>query len=478
MEGMNMAKIALIGAGSIIFSTTLLNDMLATPALSDATYALMDPSLWKIEKVEKWANGVIAKNDLKAKVYATDDRRAALKDADYVMSIFQIGGMEAYKHDYFIPLKHGVDQCLGQCVGPGGVFRGARSIAVFKDIIKDMEELCPKATLLNYVNPMAINSIGIGRSGNIPFVGLCHGVQTTLDLIAGYTDCEKKDIDFLCAGINHMGWFLKLEKDGKDLYPKFKENFEKPEYYINDKVRGEAFRQFGYFMTESTGHLSEYLPWFRKNKKALDLYCDQPGFGGETGAYYYYCDMIAGKFAEGNFLKLAKDDLEPRSKDYGSYVIEALETGVPFQLNGNVMNTNGYIENLPNDCCVEVPVFVDKNGLQPVHVGKMPTQLAALNMMNVNVQLMAAEAALEGDVEKLVMAVQFDPLTSAVQTLQETREMVIEMLEAQKQWLPQFEGKTPAPLGKIDTDNVTNPANVPLDPALAIANSFGKMAEA
>jgi len=473
-----MAKIALIGAGSIIFSTTLLNDMLATPALSDSTYALMDPALWKIEKVEKWANNVITKNELKARVYATTDRRDALKDADYVMFIFQIGGMEAYKHDYFIPLEYGVDQCLGQCVGPGGVFRGARSIAVFKSIIEDMEELCPKATLLNYVNPMAINSIGIGKTTDIPFVGLCHGVQTTLDLIAGYTDCKKSEIDFLCAGINHMGWFLKIEKDGEDLYPKLKENFEKPEYYINDKVRGEAFRQFGYFMTESTGHLSEYLPWFRKNQKALDLYCDQPGFGGESGAYYYYCDMIAGKFAEGNFLKLAKDDLEPRSKDYGSYVIEAMETGIPFQLNGNVMNTNGYIENLPKDCCVEVPVFVDKNGLQPVHVGKMPTQLAALNQMNVNVQLMASEAALEGDVEKLCMAVQFDPLTSSVLTLQETREMVTQMLEAQRQWLPQFEGKTPAPLGKIDTDNVTEPVAVPLDPALAVANSFGKMAEA
>jgi alpha-galactosidase len=473
-----MTKIALIGAGSIIFSTTLLNDMLSTPALNDATYALMGPTMWKLEKVEGWAKSVITKNNLKANVYATTDRRDALKDADYVLALFQIGGMEAYKHDYMIPLKHGVDQCLGQCVGPGGVFRGARSIAVFQSIIKDMEELCPNAVLLNYVNPMAINSIGLGKSGKIPFVGLCHGVQTTLDMIAGYTDCKKSEIDFLCAGINHMGWFLKIEKDGQDLYPMLKENFEKPEYYINEKVRGEAMRQFGYFMTESTGHLSEYLPWFRKNQKALDLYCDQPGFGGQSGAYYYYCEMIAEKFAKGNFLRLAADDLKPRSKDYGSYVLEALETGVPFQLNGNVMNTNGYIENLPKDCCVEVPVFVDKNGLQPVHVGKLPTQLAALNMMNINVQLMASEAAMEGDVEKLVMAVALDPLTSAVQTLQETRVMVSEMLEAQREWLPQFEGKTPLPLGKIDTDNVKNPAQVPLDPALAVANLFGEMAEA
>jgi alpha-galactosidase len=235
-------------------------------------------------------------------------------------------------------------------------------------------------------------------------------------------------------------------------------------------------RHFGYFMTESTGHLSEYLPWFRKNRKALELYCDQPAFGGESGAYYKYCCYIAKKFEKGDFIRLAANDLEPRSKDYGSYVLEALETGRPFQLNGNVMNWNGYIENLPRDCCVEVPIFVDKNGIQPVHVGRLPTQLAAVNMMDINVQLMASEAALEGDPEKLMMACAMDPLTSAVLSLQEIRSMAAEMLEAQREWLPQFAGKTLRPLGNIATPPGTKGVAVPLDPALAINNRFSQLA--
>ena len=471
-----MKKITLIGAGSLIFSTTLMNDMLATPCLQDAEFVLMSPTAWKIDKAKKWADSVIERNGLKATVTATTDRRAALKGADFVLTMFQIGGMEAYKYDYEIPMKYGVDQCLGQCVGPGGVFRGARSIAAFRDILRDMEELCPGAVLLNYVNPMAICSIGIGRSTSIPFVGLCHGVQTTLDLIAGYTDCHKSEIDFLCAGINHMAWFLKLEKDGRDLYPLFKANCEKPDYYINDKVRIETMRHFGYFMTESTGHLSEYLAYFRKNRKCLDLYCDQPAFGGETGAYYKYCGFIAEKFAEGNFSRFDSDELLPRSKDYGSSVIEALVTGNPFTLNGNVMNDGKFINNLPQDCCVEVPIFVDRNGIHPVNTGALPAQLAALNMMDINVQLMAAEAALEGDPEKLMMACAMDPLTSSVLSLQEIRDMAAEMLEAERQWLPQFAGKAMHKLGNIDAPPGTVGVEVPLDPALAVANQFGKLA--
>jgi alpha-galactosidase len=236
-------------------------------------------------------------------------------------------------------------------------------------------------------------------------------------------------------------------------------------------------RHFGYFMTESTGHLSEYLAYFRKNQNCLDLYCDQPAFGGETGAYYKYCGFIAEKFAEGNFSRFDSDELLPRSKDYGSSVIEALVTGEPFTLNGNVMNDGGYIQNLPENCCVEVPIFVDRNGIHPVNVGALPTQLAALNMMNINVQLMAAEAALEGDPEKLMMACAMDPLTSAVLSLQEIRDMATEMLEAQRQWLPQFSGKTMHKLGNIDTPPGTVGVEVPLDPALAVANQFGKLAE-
>ncbi len=472
-----MSKIAIIGAGSMVFSTTLLNDILQTPGLEDATVALMGPTMSKLKKVEGYTNKIIEKNKLSLKIFSTTDRREAIKDADFVIATFQIGGMEAYKYDYEIPMKYGVDQCLGQCVGPGGVFRGMRSIPVLADLMHDMEELCPDAILLNYVNPMAACCIGMSKSSSIKFVGLCHGVQTTMDLIAGYVGSKKEDIDFLAAGINHMAWFLKLEKDGKDIYPLFRDNIEKPEYYINDKVRVEVARYFGYFMTESTGHLSEYLYWFRKNKELMDTYCDQPAFGGETGAYYNYCCAMEEKFKKIDILSLESGDLGPRSHDYCSYIIEAIETGNTFRLNGNIINDEGYIANLPKESCVEVPVFVDKMGLHPAHIGNLPQQLAALNQANVTVQLLAAEAAVSGDPELAFAACAMDPLTSATLSLKETREMVIELFEAEKQWLPQFDGKKPKKIEIIDVPEGTTGVEVPLDPALAVANRFGKLAK-
>jgi len=469
-----MAKVAIIGAGSIIFCKTLLNDMFATPALSGSTFALMGPTMWKLEKMKTYADNIVNKNKLNAKIYCTTDQREALKGADYVILMFQVGGVEAFKYDYEVPFKHGVDQCIADSLGPGGVFRCLRSAPVLISIGNDMKELCPDAYVLNYVNPMGAVCTTIGRATDMKFVGLCHGVQTTLDLISGYTNCKKNEIDYLCAGINHMAWFLKLEKDGKDLYPLLKANMEKPEYFKNEKVRGEVMRHSGYFMTESTGHLSEYLPYFRKNKAALDRYCDEPAFGGETGAYYKYSEMVAKKFAETDVLAIESGELEPRSKEYCSYILEALETGVPFRLNGNVMN-RGFITNLPHNATVEVPMYVDREGMYPLVVGDIPPHLAALNQSNISVQGLAAQAAIEGDPELAFWAVAMDPLTSAVLTLKEIRDMVIDMFEAEKRWLPQFEGKN---LGKIDHINVpqgTVPAPVPVDPALAINSRFGKL---
>ena len=199
--------------------------------------------------------------------------------------MIQVGGVDAFQLDYQIPMKYGVDNCIGDTLGPGGIFRAQRHVPALLEIAAEMRELCPNALLLNYANPMAMCCWALGTVSGLRFVGLCHGVQTTMDLIASYVGAKKEEIDFVAAGINHMAWFLRLEKDGKDLYPLLKANFEKPGYYANEKVRGEVMRHFGYFMTESTGHLSEYLPYFRKSKKALELYCDEPGFGGETGAY-------------------------------------------------------------------------------------------------------------------------------------------------------------------------------------------------
>lgn len=471
----SMAKVAMIGAGSIIFCKTLMMDILATEGLEDTTFALMSPTETKLKKIEAFAREVIKENNLPAKVEATTDRRKALDGADYVIVMIQIGGVDAFQLDYEIPLKYGVDQCIGDSLGPGGIFRGLRTIPVLLDIAKDMRELCPNALMINYANPMAANCWALGTVEGLKFVGLCHGVQTTLDLIAGYTGVKKEEIDYLCAGINHMAWFLKLENNGRDLYPILRENFEKPEYYVNEKVRGEVFRHFGYFMTESTGHLSEYLPWFRKNQKALDLYCDQPEFGGASGAYYRYCKMIGEKFSSTDALSLESRKLEKRSAEYCSYIIEAIENDKIFRLNGNVRN-DGYITNLPNGCCVEVPIYVDGMGLHPTVVGNLPSQCAALNMTNVSVQGLAVEAAVNGDPELAVQAVAMDPLTSAVLTLGEARKMAQEMFAAEAQWLPQFAGKKIASKPIINIAPGTVPAEVPLDPALAIANRFGKLA--
>jgi len=471
-----MPKIAMIGAGSVIFCKTLMMDIMATEALANSEFALMSPTETKLRKMEAFAKDVIRENNLPSKVWATTDRRQALEGADYVIIMIQIGGADAFQLDWEIPLKYGVDQCIGDSLGPGGVFRALRTIPVLMDIAKDVTELCPDAYLLNYANPMAANCWALGKVPNLKFVGLCHGVQTTLDLIAGYAGVKKEEIDFIAAGINHMAWFLKLEHNGQDLYPILREKFEKPEYYVNEKVRGEVFRHFGYFMTESTGHLSEYVPWFRKNKKALDTYCDQPDFGGASGAYYKYCRMLDEKFRTTDPLSIESKKLEPRSAEYCSYIIEALETGRTFRFNGNVRN-DSFITNLPNGCCVEVPVYADKTGLHATTVGDLPPQCAALNMTNVLVQGLAVEAAIKGDPELAMQAIAMDPLTAAVLTLHEIREMTREMLEAESKWLPQFAGKTLTPKPLISIPPGTKPADVPLDPALAIANRFVKLAQ-
>jgi len=470
-----MAKVAIIGAGSIVFCKTLMLDILATEGLEDTEFALMAPSTRRTPYVEAFVKKVIEAHDLPAKVWITTDTREAVRDADYVITTFQVGGIEGFEADYKIPLKYGVDQCIGDTLGPGGVFRALRSIPVMLDLAQDMEELCPEALILQYVNPMAMVCWALGTT-NVQFVGLCHGVQTTLDLISGYVGVPKAQIDFLCAGINHMGWFLKLEHNGKDLYPLLRERFELPEYYVNEKVRGEVFRHFGYFMTESTGHLAEYVPWFRKNQMALDLYCDEPGFGGESGAYYGWCEYVANKYAEGDILAGEPVELPPRSVEYGSYIIEAMETGRTFKLNGNVTN-GGMITNLPPDCCAEGPLFADGAGLHKTIVGDLPPQCAALNMTNINVQRLAVEAAITGDPEYIVHACALDPLTSAVLTLKDIREMASEMLAAQRQWLPQFEDKTIRPTPTISIPKDVKRAKVPIDPALAILARFGELAE-
>ena len=472
-----MAKVALIGAGSLVFTKQFLNDMFNTPCMAGSTYALMGPTLWKLEKMKQYADQIIEKNHLDAHIFCTTDRREALRDADFVILTFHVGGDRAYGYDIEIPLKYGVEQCIGDSMGPGGVFRLLRNAPVMLGIWEDMRQLCPDAWVLNYVNPMGATMTLLSRATGMKAVGLCHGVQTTLDLIAGYTGVPKDEIDYVNAGINHMDWFLELKHKGRDLYPILKANIEQPEYYKNEKVRGEVMRQCGYFMTESTGHLSEYLPWFRSSRRALDQYCDEPMFGGETGAYLKFTRMVQQKFRDTDVLSIESGELEPRSKEYCSYIIEAIITGKPFRFSGNISNRDGCISNLPTDATVEVPVCVDSDGFHPTHIGALPMHLAAMNQSNLTTQGLAAQAAVEADPELAFWAIAMDPLTSTKVTLNECRNMTAELFEAQKEWLPQFQGKTLKRLNDIVVPEGTVPVPVPEDPALAINQRFSKLAE-
>ena len=470
-------KIAMVGAGSVVFCKMLMSDIMTTPSLAGSEFALMSRTWPKLKDMEEFGKRMLKENGLDGNVWATIDRREAIEGADFVVVMVQVGGVDAFGIDYRVPLKYGVDQCVGDTMGPGGIFRGLRTIPVLLDIAWDMEELAkPGAIMLQYSNPMALNCLAIGKASGIAFTGLCHGIQTTLQEMATWLGIPKEEIIYTCGGTNHLDWFLTLKRGTEDLYPRLREVMEKPEYYKAEKVRAEVFRHFGYFMTETTGHTSEYVPWFRKNRAAMELYCDEPGFGGETGAYFTWCKAVADKYAGRNMLEFESTKLEERSVEYCSYIIEAVVTGRPFRFMGNVRN-DGYIANLPRGCCVEVPTFADENGIHPASIGELPPQCAALNQTQVNVHTLAAEASLTGETEHIVHAMALDPLTGAVCTLKQIRDMASEMLEVQREWLPQFEGKSIPAKPVISIPAGTVAVKAPPDPAQAILKRFIKLAE-
>jgi alpha-galactosidase len=443
-----MPKIALIGAGSVVFTRNLCSDILLAPALQDSTIALMDIDPQRLEQAHDLVQAIIDRRGLQARAEATTDRLEAVRDADYVITTFQQGGLDAYKLDIEIPQRYGVEQCVGDTLGPGGVFRALRTIPVLLDLCDDMDNVAPDALLINYVNPMAANCWAVDAATGRPYVGLCHSVQGTSEMMARWIDVPYEEVAFLCAGINHQAWVLDFRRGKQDVYPQIWQAIERPEIYGQEPVRIEMMKHLGYFVTESSGHASEYVPYFRKNarmvnedlvplfKNQFDAWFDF----GRTGGYLRHC---ISRFTESRheyqeLLDGVRDLPTQRTHEYGSYIIEAIETNRPARVNGNVPN-EGLIDNLPQGCCVEVPCLVDGNGIQPTMVGSLPTQLAALNRACVNVQELIVEAALTGDVEAVHHAVMMDPLTAAVCTLPQIRAMVREMLEAQAQWLPQFQ---------------------------------------
>ncbi|MDD4103170.1 MAG: alpha-galactosidase [Kiritimatiellae bacterium] len=436
-----MAKIAFIGAGSFGFTRTLVKDILTFPALQDATIALMDIDAERLDYITRAVRRIVTEGEYPAKVVATTDRRKALAGADAVLCTILCGDVEVWRYDIEIPKKFGVDTNIGDTRGPSGIFRALRTIPTMVSICKDMEELCPEAILLNYTNPMAMLCRAMQRESKIQVSGLCHSVQGTAHMLAHWIKAPVNEIDFVCAGINHQAFYLKFEWNGKDAYPLIRKAMKRPEVYNEEQVRNEMFLALGYYVTESSGHNSEYNAWFRKRPDLIEKYCTH-GTGWNPGEYAYILKhYLERRKTWKKQIQDWLDDPKPlnlqRGHEYAASIINAYKGGDPFEFNGNVPNT-GLITNLPDGVCVEVPVVANRRGLNAIHVGALPPQLAALVNTSVAIEEMAVEAALTGNAAMVYHAICYDPLTAAVLSLAEIRDLVKAMLKQNKPHLPQF----------------------------------------
>jgi alpha-galactosidase len=442
-------KITMLGAGSG-FTPRVLNDILLTDGNQGGVISLVDIDRSRLATMKTLIEMLVAKRGGQWDVQASTDRRAVMAGSDYIVNCVEVSGVECVKFDNDIPAKYGVDQCIGDTIGPGGLFKGLRTVPVWLGILRDAEELCPDVIILNYTNPMSMLCLAAGRTSPVQFVGLCHSVQGTSHLLAQRAGVPYEELDWECAGINHLAWFTKLRRGGRNLYPKLNRLAErdlqdKPPADADEKdlVRKAMMLHFGAFITESSGHLSEYLPWFRKRKALLKKYA-RPGYDGESGFYVKgwptwrtkadreRLDLVAGR----------KPLDWTRSWEYASWIIEAREKNVPFRFHGNVMNTldggGSLITNLMSDGCVEVACLVDGNGIQPTRFGALPRQMAAVCESNMRFFDLAAEAAIHRSIESSIHALSLDPLTSAVCGLTEIRDMTLELFRAEKRFLPGY----------------------------------------
>lgn len=461
-------KISMIGAGSTVFAKTLIGDILSYPELAESTISLHDIDPERLETSEYVAKKIAKSLGVNPTIEATLDRRRSLEGSDYAITMIQVAG---YKPgtvvDFEIPKKYGLHQTIADTLGIGGIMRALRTIPVLLDMCRDMEELCPDVTLLQYVNPMAMNCMAIERATKIKTVGLCHSVQGTAKQLATDIGVPINDINYMAAGINHMAFYLKFEKDGVDLYPQIKEVLESGNAPDWNLVRYEMFKRLGYFVTESSEHFSEYVPWFIKRDRPdmleefnipIDEYirrCEVQITGWEfvrerlqgenvdmadlshrfrkamatAGVAEDHLDMMVERFEE-------MDEIQ-QSHEYGSQIIHSMETDTPRVIYGNVGNDN-LIDNLPDDCCVEVPCLVDKNGIQPTQIGQIPPHLAGLMQTNINVQNLTVEAALTGKREHIYHAAMLDPHTAAELSLEQIWNLVDDLIEAHGEWLPEY----------------------------------------
>ena len=436
-----MTKIAFIGAGSFGFTRGLVKDVLTFPLLQDATIALMDIDPQRLEYIKRAVERIVAEGHYPARVEATLDRAEALKGANAVICTILSGGVNVWRHDIEIPKRYGVDTNVGDTRGPSGIFRALRTIPVMLSICHDMELYCPDAILLNYTNPMAMLCRAMQRETSIRVSGLCHSVQGTAEMLAHWIDAPMEEITYVSAGINHQSWYVKYEWNGQDAYPLIRQAVQRPEVYSAEIVRNEMFLHLGYYVTESSGHNSEYNWWFRKRPDLIEKYCTH-GAGWNPGVYAYILDEYFKRDEDWKvMIQQWLDDPKPlnlaRGHEYAAYIINAYLGGDPFKFNGNVPNTQ-LITNLPEGACVEVPVYADKRGFNPIHVGALPPQCAALNNVSVAVEEMAVEGCLAGDPTMVFHAIAYDPLTAAVLSLAEIRRMVNDMFAQNRDYLPTF----------------------------------------
>jgi alpha-galactosidase len=462
-------KIAMIGAGSIGFTRRLMHDILAVPELHDTHFALMDISQRNLDMVVQLCERDIRANHLPATITATTDQCAAIADADYVICTIRQGGLEAFQLDIDIPLKYNVDQCVGDTLSAGGIMYAQRTIPVLLRICQDIREVAkPGALFLNYSNPMAMNTWACNLYGGVQTIGLCHGVQGAHwqivrvienwakheGLLGADETLHRRDVDVVAAGINHQTWFIKAEWRGMDMIPRLLELFEMhPTYPTTEKVRIDVLRRFGHYSTESNGHLSEYLPWYRKRPEEIPQWIDLSNWiNGETGGYLRVCSESRNWF-ETDFPNWLKEDppkigADRRSEEHGSYIIEGLETGRAYRGHFNVVN-RGHITNLPDGCIIEIPGYVDKTGINMPVVGRLPLACAATCAASVRVQEMGMEAAVHGDVTLLKQAMLHDPQVGAVCNPEEVWQMTDDMLVAQAGWLPQYAGQIEAARARL-----------------------------
>ncbi len=437
-----MTKVAFIGAGSFGFTRKLVKDLLTFPLLEDCTIALMDINPERLDYIKRAVDRIVAEGNYPAKVEATTDRVEALRGADAVICTILAGGVQVWRHDIEIPKSYGIDTNVGDTRGPSGIFRALRTIPVMLDICRDMERHCPNAILLNYTNPMAMLCRAMQRETDVKVTGLCHSVQGTAEMLARWIGAPMDEVTYVCAGINHQAWYVDYSWKNEDAYPLLREAVEKPEIYNEEIVRNEMFIHLGYYVTESSGHNSEYNWWFRKRPDLIEKYCTH-GTGWNPGVYAYILDSYLQREHDWkDDIQAWLDDPEPldlsRGHEYAAYIVNAYLGGEPFRFNGNVPNT-GLITNLPDDACVEVPVYADRNGFNGIHVGALPPQCAALNQISVASEEMAVEACLTGDPTLVFHAVAYDPLTAAMLSLAETRKMVNDMLAQNRDHLPTFQ---------------------------------------